>query len=144
VPAKDIPEGSRFKGYKDFTVQGPVVEAHNIRYLLECWQTPDGGYVTAEPPAELSGRHFSPELIRFVLYQYHHCHVTQPLLLEQLHEFGIDISAGQRSRDTFTTLKKTCRKLGLSFWQYLHDRLNKIGFIPNLADLIRYRSMEPG
>jgi hypothetical protein len=57
---------------------------------------------------------------------------------------GTRSEAGRRSRDTFTTLKKTCRKLGLSFWQYLHDRLNKIGFIPNLADLVRYRSMEPG
>jgi len=28
------------------------------------------------------------------LYQYYHCHVTQPLLLEQLHEFGVDISKG--------------------------------------------------
>jgi hypothetical protein len=97
VPAKDVPQGSRFKGYKDFIVQGLVVKAHNIRYLLECWQTPDGVCVTAELPAELCGKHFSPELIRFVLYQYHHCHVTQPLLLEQLREFGIDISVGQIS-----------------------------------------------
>ena len=28
-------------------------------------------------------------------YQYHQCHVTQPLLREQLTEWGIDISAGQ-------------------------------------------------
>ena len=32
------------------------------------------------------------------LYQYHHCHVTQPLLLEQLWELGVDISAGQVNR----------------------------------------------
>jgi hypothetical protein len=57
---------------------------------------------------------------------------------------GTRSAAGRRSRDTLTTLKKTCRKLGLSFWQYLHDRLNKIGFGPNLADLIRCRSLEPG
>ena len=57
---------------------------------------------------------------------------------------GTRSEAGRRSRDTFTSLKKTCRKLGLSFWQYLHDRLNKIGFIPSLADLIRYRSLKPG
>jgi hypothetical protein len=30
---------------------------------------------------------------------------------------------GRRCRDTFASLKKTCRKNGLSFWQYLHDRL---------------------
>jgi len=29
---------------------------------------------------------------------------------------------GRQCRDTFVSLKKTCRKLGLSFWQYLNDR----------------------
>ena len=35
VRAKDIPQGSEFKGYRDFTVQGLVLKAHNIRYRLE-------------------------------------------------------------------------------------------------------------
>ncbi len=30
---------------------------------------------------------------------------------------------GRRARDTFTGLKKTCRKLAYSFWQYLLSRL---------------------
>lgn len=30
----------------------------------------------------------------YILYQHHHCQVTQPLLLEQLREWGIDISSG--------------------------------------------------
>jgi hypothetical protein len=30
-----------------------------------------------------------------VLYQHHHCHVTQPLLCEQLREWGVEISSGQ-------------------------------------------------
>ena len=30
-----------------------------------------------------------------MLYQHHHCHVTQPLLHEQLREWGIDISVGR-------------------------------------------------
>jgi hypothetical protein len=46
-------------------------------------------------PASLNGKHFGAELRRFVLYQHHHCHVTQPLLHEQLREWGIDISVGQ-------------------------------------------------
>lgn len=48
-------------------------------------------------PAEISGQHFGPQLRSFVLYQYYHAHVTQPLLLEQLREWKIDISAGQLS-----------------------------------------------
>lgn len=32
--------------------------------------------------------------------------------------------AGRRCRDTFVSLKKSCRKLRISFWQYLEDRLS--------------------
>jgi hypothetical protein len=34
-------------------------------------------------------------LVSYILYQHHHCQVTQPLLLEQLREWGIDISSGE-------------------------------------------------
>ena len=43
--------------------------------------------------------------------------------------------SGQQCRDTFTSLKKTCRKLGVSFYAYLKDRLSgackiaKLGFL---------------
>ena len=50
------------------------------------------------PADVLPGSHFGPDLICFILHQYHHQHVTQPLLLEQLHQLGIDISAGELSR----------------------------------------------
>jgi len=52
--------------------------------------------------------------------------------------------SGRQSRDTFTSLKKTCRKLGVSFWQYLNDRIKKINLIPNLSDLIRQQALKPG
>ncbi|MGK7936499.1 MAG: transposase [Xenococcaceae cyanobacterium] len=37
---------------------------------------------------------------------------------------------GRRARDTFIGLKKTCRKLALSFWQYLLSRLTKDDTVP--------------
>ncbi|MBI4648259.1 MAG: transposase [Bacteroidia bacterium] len=46
-------------------------------------------------PKELEGCHFGTELRKFILYQYYHCHVTQPLLYEQLDEMGVDISEGE-------------------------------------------------
>jgi hypothetical protein len=33
--------------------------------------------------------------VGYLWYQHHHAQVTQPLLLEQLHEWGIEISAGK-------------------------------------------------
>src|SRR5262249_31213936 len=59
----------------------------------------DGISLLAPLTAEVvPGSHYGPDLICFILHQYHHQHVTQPLLLEQLHPLGIDISAGQLSR----------------------------------------------
>jgi hypothetical protein len=51
---------------------------------------------------------------------------------------------GRQCRDTFTSLKKTCRKLGLSFWQYLQDRIERSGSIPDLSELVREHALKPG
>jgi hypothetical protein len=94
-PKAPVPVGSRFQGYRDFIVQDLRIAPHNTRYRLEVWQTPDGERLLGELPASLEGGHFGAELRRYVLYQHHHCHVTQPLLHEQLREWGIDLSVGQ-------------------------------------------------
>ena len=44
---------------------------------------------------------------------------------------------GRRCRDTFASLKKTCRKHGISFWKYLNDRTSKTNQIPSMADVIQ-------
>jgi hypothetical protein len=95
APTTPIPEHSRFKGYRDFIVQDLRIQAHNTCYRREVWLTPDGTLLVGELPASLNGGHFGPELRRYALYQHHHCHVTQPLLHEQLREWDIDISVGQ-------------------------------------------------
>jgi|SRR5580658_10451019 hypothetical protein len=53
---------------------------------------------------------------------------------------GTRSAAGRRCRDTFTSLKKTCRKLGVNFWTYLQDRLRGLAEMPRLADQIRERA----
>jgi Transposase IS66 family len=99
VPLDDKPPGSIFKGYEDFVVQDLIIQPRVIRYRRERWQTLDGQTLIAPlPPGVISGSHFGPDLICFILYQYHHQHVTQPLLWEQLDQLGIDISVGQLSR----------------------------------------------
>jgi len=55
---------------------------------------------------------------------------------------GTRSDEGRRCRDTFTSLKKTCRKLGLNFWNYLMDRIRGFTEIPRLPDLIRQRASD--
>jgi len=54
---------------------------------------------------------------------------------------GTRSEAGRRARDTFVGLKKTCRKLGLSFWHFLISRLRGDGQIPPLPDVIRAKAL---
>lgn len=48
---------------------------------------------------------------------------------------------GKRARDTFLSLKKTCRKLGISFWGYLLDRLTNANNILPLSLIMEQQSM---
>ena len=50
---------------------------------------------------------------------------------------GTRSELGRRCRDTFVSLKKTCRKLGVSFWRYLQDRIRGRNDILALPDLMR-------
>jgi len=53
---------------------------------------------------------------------------------------GTRSEEGQKCRDTFVSLKKTCSKLGINFLGYLEDRVSKLFKIPELAELIHTRS----
>jgi hypothetical protein len=121
-----IPEGSIFKGYRDVVIQNIKFETFNICYRLAQYETPDGSYVSGQLPDELNGCHFGNDLISFILYQYHHQHVTQPLLLKQLQDLGVDISSGRLSQfitdglDVFHDEKDQLLQAGLSVSQYVH------------------------
>jgi hypothetical protein len=51
---------------------------------------------------------------------------------------------GRKARDTFASLKKTCRKLGVSFWDYLNDRVAQAGKVPDLSQLVLNKTTVPG
>ena len=90
------PAGSVVKGYEEYLVQELRIEPRVTRYLRQRVVTPDGRSLLAPLPADvLPGSHYGPRLRAFLLHQHHHNGVTQPLLLGQLHEWGIVISAGQ-------------------------------------------------
>ena len=49
---------------------------------------------------------------------------------------GTRSDLGRRCRDTFASLKKTCHKLRISFWEFIIDRLSAANAIPPLPTLI--------
>lgn len=125
IKASDIPEGSRFKGYKEYIVQDIEIKLKNTLYYLERWETPEGKYISGQLPPEILEHHFGPTLRSYVLYQYYQQHVTQGLILEHLKEFGVDISEGQINRiiteghDNFHEEKDNVLKVGLEVSRYV-------------------------
>ncbi len=122
----NLPAGAVLKGYEPYVVQELTIAVKATRYLRARYELPGGGSVLAPLPADvLPGSHYGPNLICYVLDQHHHAHVTQPLLLEQLHDFGIDISAGQLSRmltenqEPFHQEKDEVRGAGLETASYI-------------------------
>lgn len=95
IKPSNIPEGSRFKGYKIYTVQDLLIQATKIIFKLEVYATPEGKIIRGELPKEYSSGHFGPELLAHCLQLYHGGLMTQPSVLEYLREQGIDISSGQ-------------------------------------------------
>jgi len=47
---------------------------------------------------------------------------------------------GTKAIDTFMSLVATTRKLEISFFEYVRDRISKIGKLPSLATIIREKS----
>ena len=54
---------------------------------------------------------------------------------------GTRSDKGREARDTYTSLAKTCMKLGISFWDYLGDRIGKKNSIPPIPDIIKMRAL---
>ncbi len=127
APTEEIPTGSEFKGYQDYTVQELIVRAHNSLYRLAIWKTPTGEYLKGKLPEQVRELgHFGVMLRSYLLYQYHHCHVTQPKLLEQMKEWDIDISAGQLNRilvedkEQYHVEKREILRIGLKVSSYIN------------------------
>ena len=70
--------------------------------------------------------------------ELHHFYIFDPK--KRKISAGTRSDLGRRCRDTFMSLKTTCRKLGVTFWRYLQDRINGLNTIPPLADLIRKKA----
>lgn len=128
VRPADVPEGSRFKGYSEYTVVGIRFEPYNVRYRVQVWRTPDGQRLSGELPGvvEAAGGHFSYELVAFIHYQHHQALVPQNLICEQLQDIGVAISEGSVNRilveckEQFHREKEEILRVGLRVSSQIH------------------------
>jgi hypothetical protein len=126
VEPDHLPDDAVFKGYREVVVQDLIIKSHNTCYRLAQYQLSDGSYVSGQLPEHLNGNHFGADLIRFIQHQYHHQHVTQPLIRENLLELGVAISAGQVNHfiteaiDIFHAEKDELLQAGLQASDYIH------------------------
>jgi hypothetical protein len=127
IKPDNLPEGSRLLGYENYTVQDLLIQPHNTRYRLARYLTPDGERLTGVLPEGLQGKHFGATLEGYILYQHHHQRVTQSLILQQLTEWGVEISSGQISNiliedreEHFHTEKDALLSAGINNSRYLH------------------------
>jgi hypothetical protein len=128
VHTDDLPDGAKFRCYEPYVVQELSIQSENTRYLRARYDLPGGGSVLAPFPKgvlPVTGGHYGPKLIAYILDQYHQAQVTEPLLLEQLWEYGIDISAGQlhhiltENHEVFHREKDEIRAAGLTASSYI-------------------------
>lgn len=125
IKPANLPSGSRLLGYANYTVQDLLIQPDNTCYRLARYLTADGKRLIGVLPEALQGQHFGPTLRRYILYQHHHQRVTQPLILQQLAAWGIDISSGQISRiiiedkESFHTEKDELLRAGINHSRYL-------------------------
>lgn len=124
VPAADVPQGSRFKGYTEFKVQDLEVIVKETTYKLEVWKTPSGKVIRAQLPEELRGKHFGPDLRTLILNLYAQG-MTQPAIYDFLQGVGVKISTGQinhillEEADEFARVSEEILQAGLSEAPYI-------------------------
>jgi hypothetical protein len=118
-----VPAGATLHGYESFVVQDLEIKTVTTRYERARYDLAEGGSVLAPFPAgvlPVGGGHFGASLVVYIVDQYHQAGVTEPLLLEQLWEYDIDISAGQlhriltENKDSFHQEKAEVLAVGLA------------------------------
>ncbi len=125
LPEAPQSHGWRFKGYNDCVVQELKIEVCNVCYRLEQWQGPDGQYLAGKLPESVKG-HYGAGLRSYVLYSHHNQRVPQPLLLQQLREWGVEISSGQlnnllvEGQTVFHKEKAEVLEMGLKVSGHIH------------------------
>lgn len=122
----NLPKAAKYKGASKYDVQDIIYQAFNTRYLLERWELPDGTFVHGKLPLHIQG-HYGAALRAHVIQLAHSSRVSEELILEQLRNCKITISAGQLSKmlieehDAFHVEKESILKAALQSGQIQTD-----------------------
>jgi hypothetical protein len=128
VEPPNLPPGATFRQFEPMVIQDLKLETWNTKYERARYDLPGGGSVLAPLPAgvlPVEGGHFGAKLVAFILSQHYQALVTQPVLLEQLWDYGIAISSGQlhciltENKDHFHKEKAEVLGAGLTTATYI-------------------------
>jgi uncharacterized coiled-coil protein SlyX len=126
IEPDNIPNNAKFNGYRSYDIQELIIKRHNIRFQLAEYITEEGKTIVGELPTEYQGKHYGPGLVCYVMYQHYQCRVPQPIIYEQLREWGIEISTGQVNRllnqehQRFEQEQHQVLRAGLETATYIH------------------------
>ena len=127
IEPEDLPDGAKLHQYREYDVQELTIERCNIRFLLGEYILADGSIVRAQLPSDYQKTgHFGPVLVSYILHEHYQNRVPQPLIREQLIDWGIDISTGQINRILtervvpFSAEQSAVLQAGLKHSNYVH------------------------
>ena len=87
------------------------------------------------------------ELLKVLKYPELPLHNNDPELGARAEKRRQDVSLqtkteeGTKAKDTFLTITQTAKKLGVSAYEYIHDRISRQFNMPSLAELIEQRTL---
>lgn len=134
VDREKLPADAEFKGYEEVVVQDIEIKTANVLLMKEKYYSASAGKTyLAEVPRGYEGE-FGPGIKAMVIVYYYGCNMTEPKILELLHNAGIIISAGQLSnmvikdKQRFHEEKDAVYKAGLSSsaWHNIDDTTTRI------------------
>ena len=127
IEPEALPEDAKLHQYREYDVQELTIARCNIRFLLGEYILPDGSIVRAQLPSEYQHTgHYGPVLVSYILHEHYQNRVPQPLIREQLMDWGIDISTGQIHRilteglGEFEAEQAAVLEVGLTTSEYVH------------------------
>jgi regulator of replication initiation timing len=126
VDRSSLPPDAVLKGYDDIVVQDIILRTDNVKFRKEIFYSAvEGKSYRAEMPPSYKGN-YGPAVKALVIALYYGGVMSEPKILDLLHNVGTDISAGQLSnmlikdQEAFHAEKDAIYKAGLESSPYQH------------------------